>query len=143
MKGQTPGPWVVERHDQDDGTVNYEIWCHTAPTYHRVVTLIDHDNENAKADAELIARAVNRIRGEDAGATQSLAPEAPCSGPLWWGRGMFIAGAAAGVTLGAGVFAAGVLLGTLLVVLRRTVRLTPGSFLRRCNATRSVLVLIW
>ena len=60
----TPGPWVVERHDQDDGTISYEIWCHIPLNYHRVVTLNDYDNENAKDDAELIVRAVNNIRGE-------------------------------------------------------------------------------
>jgi hypothetical protein len=53
----------VERHDQDDGQINYEIWCQDAPTYHRVVTLNDWDNENAREDAELIVRAVNRLSG--------------------------------------------------------------------------------
>lgn len=61
----TLGPWTIERHDQDDGTINYEIWAINPPqTYHRVVTLNDSDNENAKADAELIVRAVNALRGE-------------------------------------------------------------------------------
>lgn len=60
----TPGPWTVERHDQDDGTINYEIWAIDPPAiYHRVATINDYDNEHAKDDAELIARAVNRIRG--------------------------------------------------------------------------------
>ncbi len=55
----TPRPWEVERHDQDDGTISYEIWCITAPTYHRIVTLNDDDNEAARADAALIVRSVN------------------------------------------------------------------------------------
>jgi hypothetical protein len=56
----TPLPWVVERHDQDDGTINYEIWSQTAPNYHRVVTLNDHDNENARTDAAIIVTAVSQ-----------------------------------------------------------------------------------
>ena len=55
----TPRPWLVERHDCDDGTINYEIWCQAAPTYHRVVTLNDWDNEHAREDAALIVEAVN------------------------------------------------------------------------------------
>lgn len=57
----TAGPWIVERYDCEDGTINYEIWSHR-PSFHRVVTLSDYDNENAKDDAELIARAVNALR---------------------------------------------------------------------------------
>jgi hypothetical protein len=58
----TPRPWIVERHDQEDGTINYEIWCQTAPHYHRVVTLNDYDNENARDDAALIAKVVNEYQ---------------------------------------------------------------------------------
>jgi len=49
----------VERHDQDDGQINYEIWCQIAPNYHRVVTLNDWDNEHAREDAKLIVKSVN------------------------------------------------------------------------------------
>lgn len=60
----TPGPWTVERHDQDDGSINYEIWAINPPTvYHRIVTLNDWDNERAKDDADLIAKAVNHLLG--------------------------------------------------------------------------------
>ena len=58
----TPRPWTVERHDQDDGSINYEIWTNgwvLIATYHRVVTLSDADNERAREDAALIVRAVN------------------------------------------------------------------------------------
>ena len=58
----TPRPWTVERHDQDDGSINYEIWTNgwvLTPAYHRVVTLSDADNERAREDAALIVRAVN------------------------------------------------------------------------------------
>jgi hypothetical protein len=55
----TPLPWTIERHDQEDGTISYEIWSVNPPTYHRIVTLNDWDNKNAREDAELIVRAVN------------------------------------------------------------------------------------
>lgn len=61
----TPRPWVVERHDQDDGSISYEIWCQTRPYYHRVVTLNDWDNNHAREDADLIVRAVNATEDED------------------------------------------------------------------------------
>lgn len=62
----TPRPWHVERHDQDDGTINYEIWAifksaDGGTDMHRIVTLNDDDNEHAKADADLIVRAVNAL----------------------------------------------------------------------------------
>ena len=55
----TPRPWLVERYDQDDGSINYEVWCQNAPHYHRVVTLNDDANEHALADTKLIVAAVN------------------------------------------------------------------------------------
>lgn len=59
ISNATPRPWEVERHDQDDGSISCEIWCQTAPVYHRVVTLNDDDNEHARSDAALIVKAVN------------------------------------------------------------------------------------
>lgn len=57
----TPLPWTVERHDQEDGTISYEIWSINPPTtYHRIVTLNDWDNENAREDAACIVDAVNK-----------------------------------------------------------------------------------
>lgn len=58
-KQPTPRPWIIERHDQDDGSINYEIWAQQAPVYHRVVTMNDWDNEAARSDSALIAKAVN------------------------------------------------------------------------------------
>lgn len=63
-KGVTPRPWYVERHDQDDGSINYEIWsvftgADGTTDMHRIVTLNDEDNENARLDAALIVKAVN------------------------------------------------------------------------------------
>ena len=64
----TTRPWTVERHDQDDGTINYEIWAvfrgaDGGTTMHRIATINDYDNENAKDDAAMIAKAVNLLSG--------------------------------------------------------------------------------
>ena len=53
----TPGPWKVERHDMDDGSISYEVW-HTATVEHytRVVTFnAEYDDENAKANSYHVA----------------------------------------------------------------------------------------
>jgi hypothetical protein len=54
--------WMVERHDQDDGSITYEIWDHNPETYRRITSVndsLDEEGENARKDAETIARAVN------------------------------------------------------------------------------------
>ncbi|MDE2426249.1 MAG: hypothetical protein KGO96_10135 [Elusimicrobia bacterium] len=66
VAGTTPRPWYVDRCDQDDGTINYEIWsvftaADGSTDMHRVAVINDDDNEHAKADAELIVDAVNRL----------------------------------------------------------------------------------
>lgn len=51
-------PWTVERHDQEDGSITYEVWDTNPDSYRRVTWLNDGDlNEgrNAKRDAYLIA----------------------------------------------------------------------------------------
>lgn len=51
-------PWTVERHDQEDGSISYEVWDTNPDSYRRVVCLNDSDNEegrNAKRDAYAIA----------------------------------------------------------------------------------------
>lgn len=57
------GPIVVERHDDDDGTINYELWDHGGAKYHCVCTVTDSFNDNAKAEAEFIALAMNNAIG--------------------------------------------------------------------------------
>ena len=64
-------PYVVERHDQDDGSISYEIWDHRPDSYRRLCSLNDgcdsltfsDDDERpqhtAKSDAEMIVRALN------------------------------------------------------------------------------------
>jgi hypothetical protein len=66
-------PYVVERHDQEDGAIHYEIWDHRPDTYRRLCTVTEDpvedceepntDRGRAKRDAELIARALNLMNG--------------------------------------------------------------------------------
>jgi hypothetical protein len=67
-------PYVVERHDQEDGSVTYEIWDYRPDSYRRLCSLnewndggMEDDEERdlstAKADAELIVRALNLMNG--------------------------------------------------------------------------------
>ncbi len=54
----TPGPWEVERHDQDDGSIEYEIWNHSAEHYTRIATVSDkNDDANARCNAHVMAAA--------------------------------------------------------------------------------------
>jgi hypothetical protein len=56
-------PFVLERHDDDDGSIDWEVWDHRPASYRRLLTLNDSpDNEgrNAKADAQRIVNALNR-----------------------------------------------------------------------------------
>lgn len=62
-------PYSVERHDQEDGSIHYEIWDTRPETYRRLCTVCEEPNEfedepcedrgQAKKDAELIIRALN------------------------------------------------------------------------------------
>jgi hypothetical protein len=68
-------PYVVERHDQEDGSITYEVWDERPETYRRLCSinewydggdLADDDEteiSTAKDDAELIARALNLMHG--------------------------------------------------------------------------------
>ncbi len=70
----TTHPYVVERHDQEDGSISYEIWDYRPDTYRRLCSLNewnDGGRENvrglelstAKEDAETIVRALNLMNG--------------------------------------------------------------------------------
>jgi hypothetical protein len=64
-------PYVVERHDQEDSSITYEVWDLRPDSYRRLCSInewydggrLGDDDETelstAKADAELIARALN------------------------------------------------------------------------------------
>jgi hypothetical protein len=67
-------PYVVERHDQEDGSITYEVWDYRPDTYRRICSMNEwndggaEDNEErelstAKDDAELIVRALNLMNG--------------------------------------------------------------------------------
>jgi hypothetical protein len=64
----------VERHDQEDGSITYEIWDERPESYRRLCSInewndggAEDDEERelstAKADAELIVRALNLMNG--------------------------------------------------------------------------------
>lgn len=53
-KASLSAPWTVERHNDVDGYITYEIWCHEP--YWRICTIPEDDNPGAKAAAELIVR---------------------------------------------------------------------------------------
>lgn len=51
--------YVVERHDDEDGTIQYEIWDHAPETYGVLCVLSDDLITDAKAKAEQVATAMN------------------------------------------------------------------------------------
>lgn len=44
-------PYVVERHDQEDGSITYEIWDHRPDTYRRLCSLNEW-NDGGDEDAD-------------------------------------------------------------------------------------------
>ena len=67
-------PYVVERHDQEDGSITYEIWDRRPDTYRRLCSLNEwndggredkagKERSTAKEDAELIVDALNLMNG--------------------------------------------------------------------------------
>lgn len=66
-------PYVVERHDQEDGSITYEVWDTRPDTYRRLCSMNEwndggredgeRDLSTAKADADLIADALNLMNG--------------------------------------------------------------------------------
>lgn len=64
-------PFVIERHDKDDGSIEYEIWDYRPDTYHRLCTIAeepvddDFDQEDrgqALRDATMVCAALNMYR---------------------------------------------------------------------------------
>lgn len=67
-------PYVVSRHDCDDGSISYEIVDERPETYRRLCSLndaMDYDPDEprpkhtSKSDAELIALALNRLHADE------------------------------------------------------------------------------
>lgn len=68
-------PYVVERHDQEDGSITYEVWDERPESYRRLCSLNEQyesetwsDDEKrprhtAKSDADMIVRALNLMNG--------------------------------------------------------------------------------
>lgn len=66
-------PYVVERHDQEDGSIHYEIWDYRPDSYRRLCNVNEHynveseyghrDRGQSKRDADLIVRALNLMNG--------------------------------------------------------------------------------
>ena len=66
-------PFVVERHDQEDGAIHYEIWDERQDSYRRLCTVMEDYNDDSEdgspergqslKDANLIARALNFMHG--------------------------------------------------------------------------------
>jgi hypothetical protein len=67
-------PYVIERHNQGDGSITYEVWDYRPDSYRRLCSLNEwndggdetedgRDLSTAKADAELIVRALNLMNG--------------------------------------------------------------------------------
>ncbi|ARQ01919.1 hypothetical protein [Pseudorhodoplanes sinuspersici] len=55
-------PYVVDRHDEEDGGIHYEIFDKRPDTYRRLCTISDEfslSRGQAKKDAEMIVRALN------------------------------------------------------------------------------------
>ena len=67
-------PFEIERHNQEDGSITYEIWDYRPDTYRRLCSINEwmdggfeddkgRRRNTAKADAELIVKALNLIKG--------------------------------------------------------------------------------
>ena len=68
----TTHPYIVERQDQEDGSITYEIWDTRPNSYRKLCSVEErlyYDDEDcgptisAKSDAEMIARALNLMNG--------------------------------------------------------------------------------
>jgi hypothetical protein len=57
------GPIKVERHDNEDGSISYELWDYGKDTYHQVCVVSEDTSDNAKAEADFVALAMNNAIG--------------------------------------------------------------------------------
>ena len=60
---QPDAPYVVEREDQDDGSIRYMVFDHRPDSYRFVCSTNDDGgtDADAKQDAELIVRGLNML----------------------------------------------------------------------------------
>lgn len=54
----------LERHDQEDGSITYEIWDYNPESYRRLCSINEFDNNSAKQDAELIIKSLNYLKDD-------------------------------------------------------------------------------
>lgn len=55
-------PYVVERHDQEDGSITYEVWDYRPESYRRICSINEYNDSSygtAKWDAENTVAALN------------------------------------------------------------------------------------
>ena len=57
------GPVSVERRDEEDGLIIYEVWDHGPATYHMICRVSEVHCDNAKAEADFIALSMNNSIG--------------------------------------------------------------------------------
>jgi hypothetical protein len=57
------GPIRVQRHEREDGAIDYELWDEGAGTFHQVCSVTEDTSDNAKAEADFIALAMNNAIG--------------------------------------------------------------------------------
>jgi hypothetical protein len=57
------GPVRVERHDDDDGNIIYEVWDYGPKTYHMICSISEVHCDNAKAEADFVALALGNAIG--------------------------------------------------------------------------------
>jgi len=68
------GPIKVERHDREDGIIVYELWDYGSKTYHRIGFVSEDTCDNAKAEADFVAMAMNNAIGALMAIERSLSP---------------------------------------------------------------------
>ena len=51
--------WAMERHDDEDGSINYESWDYAPETYLRIYVVSDDGNPRAREQATLIVASAN------------------------------------------------------------------------------------
>jgi hypothetical protein len=63
VTNQSDASYVVEREDEEDGSIRYLVFDHRPETYRYVCSTNDDGgtNADAKRDAELIARGLNLL----------------------------------------------------------------------------------
>lgn len=75
MKPKTiTGPIAAERHDNEDGSIAYEIWDHGPDTYHQICCVSEHTCSDPKSEAEFIVLSLNNTLGAIKAIEHALTP---------------------------------------------------------------------